>query len=182
VIHSDQPRNRAIAPPGYNGYLGERHFFLQLTRNLYFPPCTMSASVSTATTNTTKSKPRRGGGGGSRSSRGRRGSGPTRRKSQDDPAPTESTDVADTPATPTTITPTVTESAVVAENANATPQDDDSGTCFICREPVKYYSISECNHRTCHVCALRLRALWKRQDCTFCKVCLHLRKQTRINK
>lgn len=47
--------------------------------------------------------------------------------------------------------------------------------CWICAEPVKYYSVSACNHRTCHVCALRLRALYKRLDCTFCKVRVHSR-------
>lgn len=47
---------------------------------------------------------------------------------------------------------------------------EDTDVCWICAEPVKYYSVSECNHRTCHVCALRLRALYKKLDCTFCKV------------
>lgn len=47
---------------------------------------------------------------------------------------------------------------------------DESRICWICAEPVKYFSVSECNHRTCHVCALRLRALYKKLDCTFCKV------------
>lgn len=126
----------------------------------------MSASVATVNTNTTKPRPRRGG--GNRGSGGRRGSGPTPQKSQNDPAPAETTEAADTPATPTTTTPTVTEPAAVAENTDDTSQDD--GTCWICAEPVKYYSVSECNHRTCHVCGLRLRALWKRQECTFCKV------------
>ena len=51
------------------------------------------------------------------------------------------------------------------------PTEPEDGTvCWICAEPVKFYSVSECNHRTCHVCALRLRALYKRMDCTFCKV------------
>jgi hypothetical protein len=50
-------------------------------------------------------------------------------------------------------------------------QEDNADICWICAEPVKYYSVSECNHRTCHVCALRLRALYKKLDCTFCKVC-----------
>ncbi|KZS99117.1 hypothetical protein SISNIDRAFT_447961 [Sistotremastrum niveocremeum HHB9708] len=45
----------------------------------------------------------------------------------------------------------------------------DVPTCWICAEPVKYWSVAECNHRTCHVCALRLRALYKKMDCTFCK-------------
>ena len=140
----------------------------------------MSTSVATTNTNTapTKPKPHRGGRGRGRGSRGHRG-GSTPRKSQNDPAPTGSTDAADTPATPTTTTPSESKPAPVTENTSATSQDDDSGTCFICAEPVKYYSVSECNHRTCHVCALRLRALWKRQDCTFCKVrlCLAYRNE-----
>ncbi|TFL07380.1 hypothetical protein BDV98DRAFT_578801 [Pterulicium gracile] len=41
--------------------------------------------------------------------------------------------------------------------------------CFICAEPIKYYAVPQCNHRTCHVCSLRLRALYKKLDCTFCK-------------
>ena len=63
----------------------------------------------------------------------------------------------------------------VESKENATKEDkespsDDAEACWICAEPVKYFSVSQCNHRTCHVCALRLRALWKRLDCTFCKV------------
>ncbi|KAJ3761707.1 hypothetical protein EV360DRAFT_37272 [Lentinula raphanica] len=45
----------------------------------------------------------------------------------------------------------------------------EGDVCWICAEPVKYYSLSACNHRTCHVCALRLRALYKKDVCTFCK-------------
>lgn len=51
-------------------------------------------------------------------------------------------------------------------------EEDD--VCWICAEPVKYWSVSDCNHRTCHVCALRLRALYKKTDCTFCKVCFFI--------
>ena len=130
----------------------------------------MSASVATVNASTTKPKQRRSGGGGNRGPGGRRGNGQTQQKSQNDPAPIESTDTVDTPATPTTIAQTVEKPASVTENTDATSQDDDTGTCWICAEPVKYYSVSECNHRTCHVCALRLRALYKRQECTFCKV------------
>jgi hypothetical protein len=50
------------------------------------------------------------------------------------------------------------------------PAESEEDVCWICAEPVKYYSVGECNHRTCHVCALRLRALYKKLDCTFCKV------------
>ena len=48
--------------------------------------------------------------------------------------------------------------------------EEDDLVCWICAEPVKYYALSQCGHRTCHVCALRLRALYKKLECTFCKV------------
>lgn len=68
-----------------------------------------------------------------------------------------------------------TEKEIVVEDGKAneasTPEETgDDAVCWICAEPVKYYSVSQCNHRTCHVCALRLRALYKKNDCTFCKV------------
>ncbi|KAI0320714.1 hypothetical protein OF83DRAFT_1169070 [Amylostereum chailletii] len=56
-----------------------------------------------------------------------------------------------------------------ANVVEATDAEDDDRVCWICAEQVKYFSVSECNHRTCHVCALRLRALYKKLDCTFCK-------------
>jgi len=52
----------------------------------------------------------------------------------------------------------------------APSENGDVDICWICAEQVKYYAVSECNHRTCHVCALRLRALYKKMECTFCKV------------
>ncbi|KIK00343.1 hypothetical protein K443DRAFT_612765 [Laccaria amethystina LaAM-08-1] len=57
----------------------------------------------------------------------------------------------------------------VADEQSAEGAGDSDDVCWICAEPVKYYSVSECNHRTCHVCALRLRALYKKTDCAFCK-------------
>lgn len=146
----------------------------------------MSASATTVNTTSTHSTSRRGGGPRGRGSRGRgRGSEPTQRpKPQNDPAPAEITDTVETPATPTTAPLPVTESATVVENSDAAPQGDDS--CLICAEPMRYHSVPECNHRTCHVCALRLRALYKRQDCTFCKVHLfcvgRCRKERNIDK
>ncbi|KAG9005735.1 hypothetical protein FRB94_001301 [Tulasnella sp. JGI-2019a] len=61
-----------------------------------------------------------------------------------------------------------------ADLATSVPTSDEAASdaedvCWICAEKIKYFSISECNHTTCHVCALRLRALYKRQECTFCK-------------
>lgn len=47
--------------------------------------------------------------------------------------------------------------------------DDDSDVCFICASPVDHHSVAPCNHRTCHVCALRLRALYKTKACAHCR-------------
>ncbi|KAJ6607239.1 hypothetical protein B0H10DRAFT_2178547 [Mycena sp. CBHHK59/15] len=58
---------------------------------------------------------------------------------------------------------------VSAPADEAEDTEDDVAICWICAESVKYYAVSDCNHRTCHVCALRLRALYKKNDCTFCK-------------
>ena len=64
--------------------------------------------------------------------------------------------------------PTNTNTAEVPSPARDEPRvevpqasTEDVDICFICAEPVKFYSLSECNHRTCHICALRLRALYK---------------------
>jgi len=67
------------------------------------------------------------------------------------------------------------EGEVAQQHANTT-----TDVCWICAEPVKYYALSECNHRTCHVCALRLRALYKKIECTFCKVTFNLRSLCHI--
>ncbi|UZJ57218.1 hypothetical protein CBS101457_006538 [Exobasidium rhododendri] len=62
--------------------------------------------------------------------------------------------------------PTISDSAALSDDVDAAEAEQ----CFICAEPVQLYSISPCNHRTCHVCAVRLRALYKKRECTFCKV------------
>ncbi|KAH8106912.1 hypothetical protein BXZ70DRAFT_867873, partial [Cristinia sonorae] len=103
----------------------------------------------------------RGGRGGHRG--GSRGGGnqDANNRSQSKSAPpleTQPTSPAEDPEDPQADT-----------SAAAEGTDADEAVCWICAEPVKYYSISQCNHRTCHVCALRLRALYKKQDCTFCK-------------
>ncbi|KAI9263220.1 hypothetical protein BDA99DRAFT_438441 [Phascolomyces articulosus] len=41
--------------------------------------------------------------------------------------------------------------------------------CFICTEPIVTYAVGNCDHRTCHLCALRLRALYKTKNCALCK-------------
>lgn len=54
--------------------------------------------------------------------------------------------------------------------ANSTEDADDREVCFICASEVEHISISPCNHRTCHICALRLRALYKTKACAHCRV------------
>lgn len=47
--------------------------------------------------------------------------------------------------------------------------DDDAEVCFICAEPIHFSAVTACNHRTCHICALRLRALYRNFTCAYCK-------------
>ncbi|KAI8603045.1 hypothetical protein EDD21DRAFT_370149 [Dissophora ornata] len=53
----------------------------------------------------------------------------------------------------------------------STNVDDNSEqhSCFICTENIVIFAVSECNHRTCHLCSLRLRALYKTKNCAYCK-------------
>ena len=48
--------------------------------------------------------------------------------------------------------------------------DNDAEVCFICASSVMHNAIAPCNHRTCHICALRLRALYKTRACAHCRV------------
>lgn len=48
-------------------------------------------------------------------------------------------------------------------------EDDDAEVCFICASPVQHTAIAPCNHRTCHICSLRLRALYKTKTCAHCR-------------
>ncbi|ORY82490.1 hypothetical protein BCR37DRAFT_379489 [Protomyces lactucae-debilis] len=47
--------------------------------------------------------------------------------------------------------------------------DDDTEVCFICAEPIQFSALGTCSHRTCHICALRMRALYKNLACAYCK-------------
>ncbi|KAF7727759.1 hypothetical protein EC973_007218 [Apophysomyces ossiformis] len=47
--------------------------------------------------------------------------------------------------------------------------EDEKDLCFICTEPMIISSVAACDHRTCHLCALRLRALYGTRQCTYCK-------------
>ncbi|KAI9772298.1 MAG: hypothetical protein M1840_001047 [Geoglossum simile] len=45
----------------------------------------------------------------------------------------------------------------------------EAEVCFICASPVVHTSVAPCNHRTCHICALRMRALYKTKACAHCR-------------
>ncbi|KAI0780465.1 hypothetical protein BD413DRAFT_463543 [Trametes elegans] len=120
---------------------------------------------STATATQTRTGNNRGRGG----NRGRRGrGGGNKAAASRDPVSSSKLDaLASTEPEkqePSSSSEDVTKSAETESTAA-----DDGAVCWICAEPVKYWSLSECNHRTCHVCALRLRALYKKLECTFCK-------------
>jgi len=51
-------------------------------------------------------------------------------------------------------------------------EEEDGEVCFICASPVAHYSAGPCNHRTCHICSLRMRALYKDLNCAHCRVSL----------
>jgi hypothetical protein len=103
-----------------------------------------------------------GRGGKSRGRGGRGSGGREKQRNQDGPEDTETQ--------PTSQVATVGTQEVPA----ATDDADDGEVCFICASTVEHTSVSPCNHRTCHICALRLRALYKNKGCAHCRVCLFL--------
>jgi E3 ubiquitin-protein ligase ZNF598 len=45
----------------------------------------------------------------------------------------------------------------------ATQQQKDDNLCVICAEPIVWKAVGSCNHALCHICSLRMRALYKKQ-------------------
>lgn len=62
--------------------------------------------------------------------------------------------------------------AADSKGKEATEEDGDAEVCFICASEVVHHSVPPCNHRTCHICSLRMRALYKTNDCPHCRVSL----------
>lgn len=60
------------------------------------------------------------------------------------------------------------EGASGGQEGDDADQDDDD-VCFICANPIQHHSVAPCNHTTCHICSLRLRALYKNKDCAHCR-------------
>ena len=63
----------------------------------------------------------------------------------------------------------LTEESDVNKEQDRTEDDAEAEVCFICASPVVHNSVAPCNHRTCHICALRLRALYKARACAHCR-------------
>ncbi|KHJ36179.1 putative c2h2 finger domain [Erysiphe necator] len=53
---------------------------------------------------------------------------------------------------------------------NIEPTKSDNESCIICASDIVHESFGPCNHRTCHVCSVRLRVLFKDKTCTLCRV------------
>ncbi|KAI1335966.1 hypothetical protein F5Y15DRAFT_396346 [Xylariaceae sp. FL0016] len=56
-----------------------------------------------------------------------------------------------------------------ATEGDAGSEDVEAEVCFICASPVEHQSVAPCNHRTCHICGLRMRALYKNKECAHCR-------------
>ncbi|KAH9878485.1 hypothetical protein IAQ61_001757 [Plenodomus lingam] len=53
--------------------------------------------------------------------------------------------------------------------AEGAGDDEDAEVCFICASPVQHTAVAPCNHRTCHICSIRMRALYKTKACAHCR-------------
>ena len=105
----------------------------------------------------------RGGGGGHRDGGGNRGG--------------RSSDKGKAPATNSVNTVNGSgegNAAAPGKSAVPTALDTDADAeegeiCFICASPVQHTAVAPCNHRSCHICSLRLRALYKTKTCAHCR-------------
>lgn len=118
--------------------------------------------------------PRGGSGGGRRKNNTNASRAQTARAATNNSAPSQ----AVPPKDDTSLVATATTSLSLADTTNTadSASDGEVDVCWLCAETVKFYSVAECNHRTCHTCAVRLRALYKKMDCAFCKVSKEKRK------
>jgi hypothetical protein len=58
-----------------------------------------------------------------------------------------------------------------AKNDEDEDEEEEEGElCFICTEAIVTFAVAQCDHRTCHRCTLRLRALYETRNCAYCKV------------
>ncbi|KPM39510.1 E3 ubiquitin-protein ligase hel2 [Neonectria ditissima] len=135
------------------------------------PPDGDSASAPTPTES--QSQPR---GGDSARGRGRgRGKSNQNRRGGARRGRGGNTDSAAVPASPAAqdVAAAASRAHALGSGATAKPadgdEDDEDEVCFICANPVAHHSIAPCNHTTCHICGLRMRALYKTKDCAHCR-------------
>ena len=133
---------------------------VQVTRSIIFSESENMSSTATQTRERQLQEPAKRG---TRGRGGRRGGSKAARGKRDKPSSPQNA------ITPQETSPLIEETVKDTPDV-PNPEASTAAICWICAEPVKYYSVSACNHRTCHICALRLRALYKKLDCTFCKV------------
>ena len=62
------------------------------------------------------------------------------------------------------------EGEILPKEQDGKEEDMEAEVCFICASSVVHNSVAPCNHRTCHICSLRLRALYKTKACAHCRV------------
>ncbi|KAI9328314.1 hypothetical protein DFJ73DRAFT_861853 [Zopfochytrium polystomum] len=65
--------------------------------------------------------------------------------------------------------PSLTPHPAAVKAAQEADNSTEMDACLICADPITYRAFGECNHPVCHLCSLRLRALFKDQNCSFCK-------------
>jgi hypothetical protein len=65
----------------------------------------------------------------------------------------------------TQLLPTIPRVQLPASNDD----DPDAEVCFICASPVQHTAVAPCNHRSCHICSIRMRALYKTKACAHCR-------------
>ena len=56
-----------------------------------------------------------------------------------------------------------------SQEASEAEEKSDSEVCFICASDVIHTAVAPCNHRTCHICSIRMRALYKTKACAHCR-------------
>ena len=78
--------------------------------------------------------------------------------------------VSTQPPQAATTQPATTEPLPTGTDTQEGAETVEAEVCFICASPVVHQSIAPCNHRTCHICGLRMRALYKNRDCAHCRV------------
>ncbi|KAF3916842.1 hypothetical protein ABW20_dc0109505 [Dactylellina cionopaga] len=117
----------------------------------------------------------RGGGAGRGEYRGRgrggqfRGNQGPQQSSQPQALDTATESLLPNIATTTEESPSAGEAATDAKEPPSPTSTEDGDICFICANPIQYHSIAPCNHMTCHICALRMRALYKTKQCPHCR-------------